>query len=463
MNKILLIFLGFAILLLGFLLASKLPQEQAMASLSQNVSGWAWSETTGWLSFNCQNCYNNPACDKTAVCNGSHLDYGVDIAQNGVMSGKAWAEHIGYLTFNEAELVGCPTAPCRAWVDLNTGFLSGWARALSAPWDTQSGGWDGWVRLRNGASYGVYIDFADSKQFKGFAWGGGGSNTNNAVIGWVSFNSKNSDSDGDGTSDTGNYPQTPPGLSVEDYETETSFSFPPTATNLSAVVSNMCSSPSMSLSWVFEDLEAAYGDTQSAYQAQVDKEGTFAVFGNGELNTGKVVSGSLSQAVLLVKNAVASQLDYNTLYRWRVKVWDSFDTESVWANGANFQTPLHIYPTPQFKWLPAYPSQDETVQLCAVSAGDCASFLPSELSICYDNSNNEISCTGKTFNWVLPPQGQFETGSTASSENPKVKFNAPGLWKISLTITDSVGSCTLVDKEIRVIIPLPKWKETSPN
>ncbi|MDP2951485.1 MAG: hypothetical protein Q8N55_03825 [bacterium] len=437
MKKFLLIFLGFAILLLGFLLASKLPQDEAMASLSQNVFGWAWSETTGWVSFNCQNCYNNPECDKTAVCNGAHLDYGVNIAQNGVMSGKAWAEHIGYLTFNEAELVGCPSGTCRAWVDLNTGFLYGWARALSAPWDSQSGGWGGWIRLRNGSNYGTYIDFADSKKLKGYAWGGGGSNVNNALIGWLSFN---------GTT----------------YSSNTTFSFPPTATNLSANVSNMCSSPSMSLAWVFEDIEAAYGDAQSAYQVQVDKEGTFTVFGNGELNTGKVVSGSLSQAVLLVKNAVQNQLDYNTLYRWRVKVWDSFDTESVWANGANFQTPLHIYPTPEFKWLPAFPSQDEVIQLCAVSTGDCASFLPSELSICYDNSNNAISCTGKTFNWVLPPQAQFETGSTASSENPKIKFNAPGFWDVSLTITDSVGQCS-ISKPVRIIIPLPKWKETSPN
>jgi len=462
MNKILLISLGFVILLLGFLLASKLPQEEAMASLTQNIYGWAWSENIGWVSFNCQNCFNNPACDKTAVCNGSHLDYGVNIAQDGIISGKAWAEHIGYVSFNEAELVGCPSGTCRAWVDLNNGFLYGWARALSAPWDTQSGGWDGWIRLRNGSNYGVYIDFTDNKEFKGYAWGGGGSNVNNVVIGWLSFSSKNSDSDGDGTSDTGNYPQTPPGLPVEDYKTETTFSFPPTATNLSAVTSNMCSSPSMSLSWVFEDLETAYGDAQSAYQAQVDKEGTFASFGNGELNTGKVVSGSLSQAVLLVKNAVASQLDYNTLYRWRVKVWDSFDTESAWANGANFQTPLHIYPTPQFKWLPPYPSQDETVQLCSVSAGDCVSFLPSELSICYDNSNNAISCTSKTFNWVLPPQGQFETGFNNASENPKIKFNAPGNWDVSLTITDPVGQCS-ISKQVRVIIPLPRWKETSPN
>jgi len=43
----------------------------------------------------------------------------------------------------------------------------------------------------------------------GFAW--------SSNIGWISFNSTNCDSDGDGITDTGNYSQCPVGLSISDY------------------------------------------------------------------------------------------------------------------------------------------------------------------------------------------------------------------------------------------------------
>lgn len=39
---------------------------------------WARSdEVIGWISFNCENCENNPDCDKQAACNGTHPDYKV--------------------------------------------------------------------------------------------------------------------------------------------------------------------------------------------------------------------------------------------------------------------------------------------------------------------------------------------------------------------------------------------------
>ena len=89
-------------------------------------------ETIGWISFSCK----NPEAP-------APYDFGVDIsAANGLFSGYAWSENIGWISFNSSDLVGCPSGTCQASVNLTTGQVSGWARALS-----YGGGWDGWIKL----------------------------------------------------------------------------------------------------------------------------------------------------------------------------------------------------------------------------------------------------------------------------------------------------------------------------
>ncbi|MBI2625192.1 MAG: PKD domain-containing protein [Candidatus Nealsonbacteria bacterium] len=131
-----------------------------------NVSGWAWSENIGWISFNCLN---------QGVCASSN--YGVDIAPNGDFSGYAWSENIGWITFNKSELQGCPSGACEAKVDKKTAVVSGWARALA-----NGDGWDGWIHLK-GSNYGLSID-KTTAQFQGWAWG-------DMNAGWISFNCLN--------------------------------------------------------------------------------------------------------------------------------------------------------------------------------------------------------------------------------------------------------------------------------
>ena len=93
------------------------------------------------------------------------------------LSGYAWSENIGWISFNEGDLVGCPVAPCQAKLDFVTKQVSGWAKAL-----TDGGGWPGWIRLRD-TNYGV--SWNDSTQeMEGWAW-------SDQVIGWMSFNCNN--------------------------------------------------------------------------------------------------------------------------------------------------------------------------------------------------------------------------------------------------------------------------------
>ena len=403
---------------------------------NHSVSGWAWSENIGWVSFSCQN---------TMTVGTEGPDYGVDIdPTTGILSGYAWARGtdadvggIGWISFNQSDLTGCPSGTCQAKLDFTNHQLSGWARALA-----YGGGWDGWIKL-NGANYGVFLD-SSAKEFKGWAWGGDDSNPE-AVVGWLSFNHLNCDSDNDGVSDQSNYSQCPIGQTVADYKVKSTISLPPTAINLSVDQGDYCTIPLHPIfSWTFSD------DTQSAYHIQVDNNSDFS---SPELDSGKVFSSSESYAA-------PSPLSYDTTYYWRLKVWDGEGAESGWVSGPSFTTPLHAYPHPNFSWFPTSPTKEEVVQFCAVKeSGVC----PEDNSTCYSTSGAipPPSCSGKSFLWTFPDGTEFATGSSAVSENPRVKFDTNGVKTVSLKITDDVGSCTH-SKYVGVRFSLPKWKEIAP-
>jgi len=121
----------------------------------------------------------------------SDIDYGVNIDEsNGVMSGYAWSENIGWVSFNGADAAGCggcSGSNCQAKVNqtLNGSGeyeVSGWAKVLA-----NGGGWDGCISLR-GSNYGVSIDPATG-DFHGWAW-------SDMVLGWLSFNSVDSGAGG---------------------------------------------------------------------------------------------------------------------------------------------------------------------------------------------------------------------------------------------------------------------------
>jgi len=160
--KRLFVFLGFAFLVLLSVSWLYDLEEKAFAGSEHNVSGYAWSENVGWISFNSTN-------------QGGGTSYGVDVASSGELSGYAWSEHIGWITFNQSDLSGCPSSSCSANFDKNSGQVSGWAKAISA-----SGGWDGWISL-SGTNYGVTVNQC---AWSGWAWG-------SDVVGWISFSGSN--------------------------------------------------------------------------------------------------------------------------------------------------------------------------------------------------------------------------------------------------------------------------------
>ena len=130
-----------------------------------NVSGWAWSQNIGWVSFSCS---NNNTCGT--------VNYGVNVnSDTGLLSGYAWSQSIGWISFNQSDLSGCPSGTCEARV--NGGLIgsfpknvTGWAKILST---------NGWLRLagisQDGNAYGVQL--SANGDFSGWSW-------EPEVVGW---------------------------------------------------------------------------------------------------------------------------------------------------------------------------------------------------------------------------------------------------------------------------------------
>jgi len=186
-----------------------LAAPRLVLAAAHNVSGWAWSGTTGWISVNCN---TDPG-----GCSGPAGDYGLDIDDTGNLAGWAWSSQAGWICFGStcngatgAPPGGTPSSPvsaadhyCPGFVpcahyDANTGELHGWAYVIS---QTDGTNYRGWISLNcedigtNTSSphscpisdYAVTYDEAATQaagEFYGYGWNGNGDSTGN---GWLEF------------------------------------------------------------------------------------------------------------------------------------------------------------------------------------------------------------------------------------------------------------------------------------
>ncbi|MEA3463828.1 MAG: hypothetical protein U9R14_02020, partial [Patescibacteria group bacterium] len=370
----------------------------AQAGSDDNVSGFAWSENIGWISFNSTDCVNvicrdvstkkvlDYSCDDspfsecetngeecadwcqvcdndaTILCDGSgdcaggaciSNNYGVNIdSATGNFSGYTWSGNIGWIDF--APSGPYPNNPNHGakYEYSDAGYnkrVTGWAKILSL-------GDDGWLKMSDDSvadwnGKGVKINIATS-DFSGWAWNG---NDDGAGIGWVSFNCADAGAGG---------------CAGHNYKVVGNVNTPPTAINLSAPNWNYNQACSLYarqafLRWEFDDLDQE--SEQSAYQVIFDNNNDPAE--PNLINTGKT-PGSASQY-----SVGSDQLSYNTPYYWWVKVWDNhdvasdltqYDTEPDTDNndGAEytFTAYLHEFPDVDFSWFAQNPSKGEEVQ-----------------------------------------------------------------------------------------------------
>lgn len=410
------------------------------AGIVDNVSGYAWSENIGWISFNCS---NDSSCGT--------VDYGVNVNRvTGNFSGYAWSPNIGWISFNRSDTGSPPRPPYNgaetiiANYDIPTGLVNGWAKILSL-------GDDGWLKLRKyssdtGSDYGLSLDVV-TNEFSGWAWNGsdsggyicrGGTQDNFSCtppgtscvagggtcvpivgIGWVSFNCADSGAGG---------------CSGHDYKVFGKLSVEPQVINLSAPNWNYDQACSLYarqafLRWEFSDPDA--GDYQSAYQIIFDDDVNPA---DPLIDTGKV-SGSVNQYSINF-----SQLDYDKTYYWWVKVWDNFNVASVLTAGQSFTTYKHEFPDINFAWIPLNPSKDEEVKF----------------------SYSSVVYGGATVSNLLWTATNASIDDPATS-TPTIIFSASGSQTATLKVTDSDGYYCSLTQTINLNVNLPGWKEVKPK
>jgi hypothetical protein len=199
---------------------------------------------------------------------------------------------------------------------------------------------------------------------------------------------------------------------------------PPSATNLKVNPPDYCKSgPGAIFSWTFTDLD---GDSQSAYQVQVDDNSNFS---SPEIDSGKINSSSNSYSC-------QTGLNYNTTYYWRVRVWDSRGNVSSWSYGPSFTTPKHAFPIPAFIFSPNTPRPGQAVQFT-------------------DKSQAFGGATIKSWSWTF----QDGNPSQSTQQNPTTTFSSYGQKQVTLEVVDSdnLGPCS-TSTIINLRKPFPWWE-----
>ena len=238
---------------------------------------------------------------------------------------------------------------------------------------------------------------------------------------------------------------------------------PPTATNLSVTYEQYCrifaGQGLIGFKWTYQDED---NDNESRFDFRVNDINNV---NDPNPEVGRTFEGlnnpsgtTNNQSVLIKSPLEADKITFNKTYYWWARVWDDKGSNSGWVAGPSTTTDPHAWPYPDFTWSPSIPSVDEVTQFCAVQeTGVC----PINESSCYDAANNLISCSGETFLWTFPAGTKFATGTSATSENPRVKFDSTGQKVVSLQITDDIGTCSIT-KQVGVTFPLPEWEEAAP-
>ncbi len=134
-----------------------------------NLSGFAWSDGIGWISFN-------------NLSDGSAQEYNVKLLSDGTLSGWAWADSVGWIKFDPA-FTGVSGQGDNFGAKVNGTSVLGWARACSGTVNKdcasadRTDGWDGWFKLTNVS---LIADATTRKKFQGYSWG-------SEVMGWINM------------------------------------------------------------------------------------------------------------------------------------------------------------------------------------------------------------------------------------------------------------------------------------
>lgn len=447
-----------------------------------NVSGFAWGENFGWVSFNSDDCDTdkNGYIDTDAMVNGCGgnntstvaFPYGVNADAAGNLSGYAWSENVGWIYFGpDATLAGygsvasssAPGLP-RTWAQLNsgTGFITGWANILSL-------GNEGWIKMSDSSvvnwnADGLKVVASGTDSFiNGWAWGSG--NDSASGSGWLSFNCANGGPTKNNICSTSNYKVVISGLSANNPPVITNPAVDMTAPNWSK--SDACGSLGAlraNLVWKYSDPDMA--DTVSAYRIVLTDLTVPSTVDTGKCTEGMTGSGyctispascSGGQCQYPVGNNL---LTYNHRYSWQAQIWDGNDAPSALADyisatdvpaevddgvAGAFTTFVHEFPDPKFSWTPVSPSRDEVV-------------FYDDLSRVATAGNTFVDATSTNANWFWTFENSIATSSVVADPQNRFTASTASLVTLKVTNKDIDYSCS-TSTSVNINLKMPTWKE----
>lgn len=203
----------------------------------------------------------------------------------------------------------------------------------------------------------------------------------------------------------------------------------PLASNATVTQPNYClSGPAATIGWTYSDPS---GSPQSAYQVQVDEQGSFQ---SPEADSGKIFCQNCRSY-----STLQGLLQFNVTYKARVRVWNQYDLVSNWTESGFWKTPLYAYPQVDFTWSPALLQPNQPVQFT-----DQTQFF---------DGNPQ----GHRWSWL------FGDGGSAASQNPQYTYSQPNIYNVTLTATDNQNQFCSITKPVNVQIINPIWKEVNPG
>jgi len=132
--------------------------------INHSLQGFAWSDTIGWISFDCKS-------------SGSDINYGVDVDKDGYLSGEAWSDSLGWISFDYYT-----TENNRPVFNKITKKLEGYVKILSGL-EKMNDGFNGKISLSgvadNGYNYSPEYN-STTHEFDKYSWGSN-------VVGWIDF------------------------------------------------------------------------------------------------------------------------------------------------------------------------------------------------------------------------------------------------------------------------------------
>jgi len=449
--------------------------------------GYIWSENIGWISLSSLNC--DPDEDGLSEGEGDCPASGVSIPNYNVvvdnesknMSGYAWSENIGWISFEESESTpdsqafnvdcyddndssndctdssGCTA--CYSPTQNGSGFgrFYGWGKILSL-------GDDGWLKLSSATSPTYSVDYnMNTGEITGYAWNGAGSAANeDFATGWVSFSCTNNSSCASSPYGAS------AGLNLAPTVSFNNMSYPGHCTPATAcVIGNNCELEP-ELTWTYNDPE---GFSQEEFQIIFDdSDHSLSSLDSLTDSTGTSLPLKTPRTISSVNHFTPSNnsyrnvgINYGTTYYAWIKVWDNYGADSGWVNlfadntQMNFTTYKHQFPNPYFDYF---------TEEGSASAQEEIKFW--DTSIYYsDSSGTIINTPGLPAECVVPGCSYSWTSSDAipgsisddDEATTTAKYPASGNQEMVLQVTDGDGYTCSTSTTININVKLPEWIE----